>query len=233
MDFSKLLEEKKISKYKLSKQSGVPYSTICDICTGKSDILKCSAETVIRLGHILGMTAEEIIGDIEYPEIKESGKKASKDADKTAKERKSKEGKTKESRKSSKDENGKSKTGRKSVKDTDKAQADAGKNSSSASSGSMRRAAAADNADAIAARNAAKEEAYRNYCNNLMAQVESMGELNFLVSYLKNNEVVILYNLNRKRESRFLLSLLDELCVKNNFPICKEYEEIRNEESEI
>ena len=85
MDFSKLLEEKKISKYKLSKQSGVPYSTICDICTGKSDILKCSAETVIRLGHILGMTAEEIIGDIEYPEIKVSAKKASKDAKKSDK----------------------------------------------------------------------------------------------------------------------------------------------------
>ncbi len=227
MDFSKLLEEKKISKYKLSKQSGVPYSTICDICTGKSDILKCSAETVIRLGHILGMTAEEIIGDIEYPEIKVSAKKASKDAKKSDKET----GKSaKETGKSDK-ETGKSREGKKASKDdSKKSKAD---NKSGNDSKDVRRAAVQDNADAIAARNAAKEEAYKNYCNNLMAQVESMGELNFLVSYLKNNEVVILYNLNRKRESRFLLSLLDELCVKNNFPICKEYEEIRNEESEF
>ena len=225
MDFSKLLEEKKISKYKLSKQSGVPYSTICDICTGKSDILKCSAETVIRLGHILGMTAEEIIGDIEYPEIKVSAKKASKNAKKSDKET----GKSAKDTGKSDKETGKSGEGKKASKDdSKKSKPD---NKSGNDSNAVRRAAVQDNADAIAARNAAKEEAYKNYCNNLMALVESMGELNFLVSYLKNNEVVILYNLNRKRESRFLLSLLDELCVKNNFPICKEYEEIRNEES--
>ena len=74
-----------------------------------------------------------------------------------------------------------------------------------------------------------KEEAYNNYCNDLQTKINEMGELNFLVSYLKNNEVEILYNLNRKKESRYLLALVDELCVKYNFPLCKEYDEIRNQ----
>ena len=73
------------------------------------------------------------------------------------------------------------------------------------------------------------EEAYKNYCEDLDQKIKEMGELNFLVSYLKNNEVSILYNLNRKKESKYLLALVDELCVKYNFPLCKEYDEIRED----
>ena len=76
---------------------------------------------------------------------------------------------------------------------------------------------------------AAREEAYKNYCDDLQSKIKEMGELNFLVSYLKNNEVSILYNLNRKKESKYLLALVDELCVKYNFPLCKEYDEIRED----
>ena len=34
MTINELLREKKISKYRLSRLSGVPYTTINDICTG-------------------------------------------------------------------------------------------------------------------------------------------------------------------------------------------------------
>lgn len=43
MYLNQLLEEKGISKYKLAKLSGVPQSTIADICSGKTNIKKCSA----------------------------------------------------------------------------------------------------------------------------------------------------------------------------------------------
>ena len=84
MDFNKLLEEKNISKYKLSKESGVPYSTVCDISTGKSVLLKCSAETVLRISHVLGMTAEELVGDISYP-VTNTGKSSSESKEKEKK----------------------------------------------------------------------------------------------------------------------------------------------------
>ena len=46
---NRLLEEKGITKYRLSKESGVPQTTIIDICSGKTRIVKCSAETYYRI----------------------------------------------------------------------------------------------------------------------------------------------------------------------------------------
>ncbi len=43
------LEKKQMTKYKLSKVSGVPQATINDICSGKVDLEKCSAGTLYRL----------------------------------------------------------------------------------------------------------------------------------------------------------------------------------------
>ena len=195
MDFNKLLEEKNISKYKLSKESGVPYSTVCDISTGKSVLLKCSAETVLRISHVLGMTAEELVGDISYPATN-TGKSSSE---------------SKEKEKKTKADGAAGKKAKKSINKTKKE----------------------ENLDPIKKayldKKAAREEAYKNYCDDLQSKIKEMGELNFLVSYLKNNEVSILYNLNRKKESKYLLALVDELCVKYNFPLCKEYDEIRED----
>ena len=47
--------------YRLAKDSGVPYSTINDICTGKSRIENASAGTVFKLAKALGITADELI----------------------------------------------------------------------------------------------------------------------------------------------------------------------------
>ena len=56
MDLQELLEQRKISKYHLSKVSGVPKTTIMDICAGRSDIDRCSAKTVQQLAKALGCT---------------------------------------------------------------------------------------------------------------------------------------------------------------------------------
>ena len=46
MDLQTLLEQRQITKYHLSKVSGVPKTTIMDICAGRSEIERCSAKTV-------------------------------------------------------------------------------------------------------------------------------------------------------------------------------------------
>ena len=61
MTVSELMNEKKITKYRLSKDSGVPYTTVNDICSGKAQLKKCSAETVYRISKTLGVTMESLI----------------------------------------------------------------------------------------------------------------------------------------------------------------------------
>lgn len=56
-----LLFEQGMSKYSLSKSSGVPYTTLCDIISGKTSLEKCSAETVYRLAKALHMPMEELL----------------------------------------------------------------------------------------------------------------------------------------------------------------------------
>lgn len=62
MDFQSYLDQKNISKYHLSKISGVPKTTIIDICSGKSNIERCSAKTVQQLAKALECSMEEIMG---------------------------------------------------------------------------------------------------------------------------------------------------------------------------
>ena len=61
MSINELLEQKKISKYRLWKESGVPQATISDICTGKTRIEKCSAETIYRIATVLNVSMESLI----------------------------------------------------------------------------------------------------------------------------------------------------------------------------
>lgn len=61
MGLQTLLNEKKITKYYLSKISGIPKTTIADICAGRSDIGRCSAKTVQLLARALSCTMEEIM----------------------------------------------------------------------------------------------------------------------------------------------------------------------------
>ena len=55
------LDDRNISMYRLAKTSGIPYSTVIDICPGKSSIEGCSAKTVLRLAKALNCTMEELM----------------------------------------------------------------------------------------------------------------------------------------------------------------------------
>ena len=61
MDLNQVLEQKNITKYRLWKESGVPQATISDICTGKTRIEKCSAETIYRIAKVLDVSMESLI----------------------------------------------------------------------------------------------------------------------------------------------------------------------------
>lgn len=61
MTISELLKKQNMTKYRLSKLSGVPYSTLNDLCNGKTSLEKCSAETVYRLAKELHVSMEELL----------------------------------------------------------------------------------------------------------------------------------------------------------------------------
>ncbi len=61
MSLNEALAQKNMTKYRLWKESGVPQATISDICTGKTKIEKCSAETIYRIAKVLDVSMESLI----------------------------------------------------------------------------------------------------------------------------------------------------------------------------
>jgi transcriptional regulator with XRE-family HTH domain len=67
MNINRLLEKKKISKYRLAKDSGIPYMTINDICSGKANLAECNAKTVYKISQALNISMEELIESYVMP----------------------------------------------------------------------------------------------------------------------------------------------------------------------
>lgn len=53
-----LLTKRDMTKYRLAVQAGIPHATLNDICSGKTKLEKCSAETVYKLAKALGVSME-------------------------------------------------------------------------------------------------------------------------------------------------------------------------------
>lgn len=53
-----LLKREHMTKYRLAEQAGIGHATLSDICSGKTKLEKCSAETVYKLAKVLGVTME-------------------------------------------------------------------------------------------------------------------------------------------------------------------------------
>ena len=58
-----LLQQANMSRYRLSKESGVPMTTITDICSGKADLDKCAAGTLYKIAKVLGVTVDAILDE--------------------------------------------------------------------------------------------------------------------------------------------------------------------------
>ncbi len=67
-----LLKAGKMSRYKLSKESGVPQATISDICSGKATMEKCAAGTLYKLAKVLNVTVETLLEADKQSAMKES-----------------------------------------------------------------------------------------------------------------------------------------------------------------
>ncbi|MCM1100787.1 MAG: helix-turn-helix transcriptional regulator [Clostridium sp.] len=61
MDVNELMGQKAVTKYWLSQNSGVPYTTVCDICNGKTKIENCSVKTVYKIAEALGVSMESLL----------------------------------------------------------------------------------------------------------------------------------------------------------------------------
>jgi toxin-antitoxin system, antitoxin component, xre family len=61
MIINELLKKKKISRYQLSKDSGVAMTTITDICTGKAKLDKCNVGTLYKIAKALDVTIDYLL----------------------------------------------------------------------------------------------------------------------------------------------------------------------------
>ena len=61
MTFSELLNNKDLTIYKLSKESGVAKTTLFDIASGKSNILDCTARNLLKISNALNVSIEDLI----------------------------------------------------------------------------------------------------------------------------------------------------------------------------
>lgn len=61
MTLQKIMENKNITRYRLSKNSEIPYTTITDILSGKAKLEKCTAETIYKLAKELDVSMETLL----------------------------------------------------------------------------------------------------------------------------------------------------------------------------
>ena len=62
MIINELLQKENMSRYRLSKESGVAMTTITDICSGKAELDKCTAKTLYKIVKTLGVTVDFLLG---------------------------------------------------------------------------------------------------------------------------------------------------------------------------
>ena len=60
------LKKREISIYSLAKETGVPYSTLNDLCNNKVDIENCKAGVLKALSENLKITMDELYGICSY-----------------------------------------------------------------------------------------------------------------------------------------------------------------------
>ena len=65
MSLQALLDSRGISKYRLSKMSGVSKTVIIDICSGRSSLENCTAKTVYRIAVSLGCSVEFLLTELD------------------------------------------------------------------------------------------------------------------------------------------------------------------------
>ncbi|MBQ6322455.1 MAG: helix-turn-helix transcriptional regulator [Lachnospiraceae bacterium] len=68
MNLREYLRKQNTSVYHLSKESGVPYTTLNSICNGTADIKECRVSTLLKICNALGVGLTDLIDDA-LPEV--------------------------------------------------------------------------------------------------------------------------------------------------------------------
>lgn len=74
MTLQAIMREKNLTKYRLSKESGIPWATLSDICSGKTRLDRCSAGTLMKLSAALGVPMERLLTVAIEPAAGKDGK---------------------------------------------------------------------------------------------------------------------------------------------------------------
>lgn len=71
MSLINILNKNNLSQYQLAKKSGLPKSTISDICNNENGIDNCKVSTIIKIAHALNYSIDELIFEINNNDKKE------------------------------------------------------------------------------------------------------------------------------------------------------------------
>jgi transcriptional regulator with XRE-family HTH domain len=61
MTLSQRIEKNKMTKYQLADETNIPYSTLYDLCSGKTSLYKTSAHNICKLAKSLNTTVESLL----------------------------------------------------------------------------------------------------------------------------------------------------------------------------
>lgn len=139
MTIKEIMQERHMSRYKLSKKSGIPYSTIDDIYKGKTKIEKCSVETIYKISIQLNVTMEELVAPYCEQRID-----------------------------------------------------------------------------------------FELYKSNVCHELKTLGDIEFIVTTLKKDNIRRYYKKKWYPECLYLLAMLDYVSRKNQVPLCTGYDDLRN-----
>lgn len=139
MSINQILTEKGISKYRLAKDSNIPYMTINDICNGKANLAECNAKTVYKLSKALDISMEELIEPYTLP-----------------------------------------------------------------------------------------RPAFNLFKSNVCHRLKELGDIQFLIETIKDDEITTYYKQEWYPECLYLLAMVDYVSRENNIPLCEDYNNLRN-----
>lgn len=63
MSINEILNNIGMTKYRLAKLSGIPNATLSELCSGKTSIEKCTAETLYKISKVLNVSMESLLQD--------------------------------------------------------------------------------------------------------------------------------------------------------------------------
>jgi len=67
MTINEIMKKKGMSRYRLAIISGIPWTTLSNICYGKKSLTQCDAKTIQKLSNALEMTTEEVLNLTDEP----------------------------------------------------------------------------------------------------------------------------------------------------------------------